>query len=204
MRHTLILCAQKSMRMKKRGIEMRLKEKKLVALFFVFSLLFLSVDLCAKEKRGANIKIYKIKTEMKEWPWEKADIRGELIAVKKNILLLKEKETGVDVSVDVSEIKSIKVMEGSTTLGDAALGALVGVLAGGLVGLAQPVGDGFLSELDRAANFGKYALVGVAVGGIGGALLGMDESLQIEGKSDWDVSRALEKLRKKARIRDYQ
>jgi len=46
--------------------------------------------------------------------------------------------------------------------------------------------------------------IGVLVGGIGGALAGTDKKIQIEGMTEWEILEALNKLRKKARIRDYR
>ena len=63
-------------------------------------MLILSVDLFAKERRGANIEIYKSRPKMEGTPWEKPDIRGELIAVKENLFLIKEADSGVDVTIE--------------------------------------------------------------------------------------------------------
>ncbi len=58
--------------------------KKFISLFLVLSILLLSGNMFAKEKRGANVEIYKTKIElkMKGTPWEKSaskpDLRGEL------------------------------------------------------------------------------------------------------------------------------
>ena len=45
---------------------------------------------------------------------------------------------------------------------------------------------------------------GVLLGGVVGGLFGKDKTIQIEGMSDLEIREALDKLRKKARIRDYK
>jgi len=56
------------------------------------------------------------------------------------------------------------------------------------------------------------AVVGGVIGGVAAALiggfigmsLGKEGTIQIEGKSDSEIQEAMDKLRKKARIRDYK
>ena len=65
--------------------------KKFVTLFLAFSILMLSVPLTAKERKGADLLIQKK---------DGAQVRGELIAMKENSLLLMERDSGADVTVD--------------------------------------------------------------------------------------------------------
>ena len=53
--------------------------KKFISLFLVFSLMMLSTNLSAKEKRGATLLITKK---------DGRGIEGELIAIRKNLLLI--------------------------------------------------------------------------------------------------------------------
>ncbi len=46
--------------------------------------------------------------------------------------------------------------------------------------------------------------IGALIGGIVGAGYGIDKTIQIEGMTDLEIEESLEKLRKKARIRDYK
>jgi len=69
--------------------------RKFIALFMVFSILSLSGNLIAKERRGAELMVDKKDGQQ---------VRGELIAVKQDSLLLLERESGADVSVDIEEI----------------------------------------------------------------------------------------------------
>lgn len=45
---------------------------------------------------------------------------------------------------------------------------------------------------------------GLLFGIISGALAGTDETIQIEGKTDPEISKILKKLRSKAKFLDYQ
>jgi hypothetical protein len=59
---------------------------------------------------------------------------------------------------------------------------------------------------------GSRVLMGALIGGciialIGGAIgagYGIDKTIRIEGKSDLEIEKVLQKLRKKARIPDYK
>jgi hypothetical protein len=94
------------------------KGKIFVSLFLVFSILALSGNLMAKERRGAKLIITK-----KDWQ----QVKGELIAVKQNSLLLLV--SGVDVGVDISDIKVVRIVKKS----EAVAGLVVGVLVGGII-----------------------------------------------------------------------
>ena len=181
--------------------------KKFTALFLILSLVTLYANLYAKERRGATLIIQRksdqIKdTRLKDTPWEtyyRPGIKGELIVVKPNSLLLLDTE-GKDVSVGIEDIKVIKIVEKPGV----AVGALAGLLGGvGFVALRE------INIVTRVVLLG--ALSGwqvVAVWTIAGALLGAllkeSKKIKIEGKSDSEIEEALEYLRKKARIRDYR
>ncbi len=68
--------------------------KKFISLFLVFSILTLSIPLTAKERKGADLIIQKIDGQQ---------VRGEFIAVKENSLLLLDRDTGADVTVDIED-----------------------------------------------------------------------------------------------------
>ena len=110
--------------------------KKLIFLFLVFSILILSGNLIAKERRGADVKIYNTKPQKEGTQWETPHIRGELIAVKKSSLLLLGSE-GADVTVDVSDINSIKIIPKSNALSY----GILGLVAGGTIGFIMGHSD---------------------------------------------------------------
>ncbi|TET74596.1 MAG: hypothetical protein E3J56_02085 [Candidatus Aminicenantes bacterium] len=101
---------------------MKLRGDKFIALLIVFSLIMLSVNLYAKEKRGAKLSIFK-KDGQK--------IKGELIAVKKDSLLLLESESGADVSVYVKDIIEIRTVKKAPVKKGLIYGLIIGVIRGG-------------------------------------------------------------------------
>ncbi len=172
------------------------KSKKFISLFLIFSLVLLSGSLYAKERRGAILIITKKNGQQ---------IGGELITVKKDSLLL---FTGVDVSVDISEIKVIKIVKKSKVLQGLGFGLLIGAGSGALLGLAS--GGDPSAELGRTAGTAAlvggivFGTIGLLVGGTLGFASGIEKTTLIEGKSPRWIEFHLKKLRKKARIRDYR
>jgi len=151
-------------------------------------------------KHGAELIIQKKDSQ---------EIIGELIAVKKDTLLLLEYETAADVSVDVKDIKIIKIIKKSKFWKGARTGALIGGVSGVLyivIAAEAPYEDGvvFLYAI-WGLMFGAIgAGIGSLIGGIVGAAVITDDTIQIEGMTELEIKEALDKLRKKARIRDYK
>jgi len=196
---------------------MKLKRNKFILLFLIFSLLMIN---CAtlrrleekrekRKKHGANLIIQKINGQQ---------VSGELITVKPNSLLLLS-IIGKDVSVDIEEINVIRIVKKSKALLGVGTGLLGGVVGGAVIGvgiwvLGLPVmamfgeagienwKDDFPDFLRNGALIGTG--VGVLLGGYIGISLGKEVTIQIEGMSDSEIKEALDKLRKKARIRDYK
>lgn len=183
--------------------------KKCISLFLVFSSFVLSGNLYAK-KKGAELIVQKIVGQQ---------VRGELITVKENSLLLLDSESGADVSVDIREIKLIEIVKKSKSLAWGGIGlisgAVIGALAGyiegddpymsGGTGMFAMTGPGLFSADDKAFMYGfSCSIAGGAIGAIGGAIAGKDKIIQFEGKSETEIRKALNKLRKKARVRNSQ
>jgi len=176
--------------------------KKLISLFLVFSIIGLCGNLYAKERRGAEIEIYKVKPKMEGTPWETAHTKGELIAVKKNSLLLLDSKGG-DVTVNLNEIMIIKIMGKSRILLATGTGLILGAGTGYLIGESayEPnsfnvVTPGFVAAIGAAAG----AFIGIIIG----SFISSDKKIQIEGKSETKIKEILEELRKKARVPDFQ
>ena len=165
--------------------------KKFTALLLVFSLLMLSVNLYAKERRGAKLIVMKKDGQR---------IKGELITVKPNSLLLLDKE-GKDVSVGIADIKVIKIMK---KLG-VARGALVGFLwgaGGAAIVLGALVGGSLSYIVEHGWPLAVFGSIGWA---IFGALTNVvRKKIQLDGMTDSEIQETLDYLRKKARIRDYR
>jgi hypothetical protein len=172
--------------------------KKLISLFLIFSLMALSVNLYAK-KQGATLIITKKDGQQ---------IREELITVKPNSLLLLDAE-GKDVSVDIADIRAVRIVKKLKYW----LGAGIGGAIGGGIALYKIVsaykaedGDGgFISYFLLGSLVVPVALMAGAVLGAGiGALVGTDKVIYFTGMTDSEIQETLDKLRKKARIRDYK
>ncbi len=197
---------------------MNLKANKFIALFLILSLIEIN---CAtlksleqkresrRKKHGANLIIQKISGQQ---------VRGELITVKPSSLLLLNTE-GKDVSVDIEEIKVITVVKKSQALLGVGTGLFVGAGSGAAIGASL-----WVLGLPVVAMFGEAGIeswkddfpdllwggvligagIGLLLGVSSGAALGIDKTIQIEGMSDSEIQEAMDKLRKKARIRDYR
>ncbi len=145
-------------------------------------------------RQGAELIVIKIDGQQ---------IMGELITVKSKSLLLLDNK-GKDVSVDIANIRIITIVNKSKAGKGALYGLLTGIIAGGVYKLAREgiVGQGpSPSWLDGFILFGLPAVIIFA---IIGAVAGTDETIQIEGMTDSEIQKALDKLRKKARVPNYK
>ena len=174
--------------------------KEFTALLLILSLVVLSGNLYAKERRGAELII----TKKDGW-----QIEGELITVKPNSLLLLNTE-GKDESIDIADIKVITIVKKSKAL----VGATFGAFAGGgigavvvpLIGKPTPIIFSSMAAEKKTILSGLFFgfIIGAVCGGLIGTDEGTDKTIQIEGMTDSEIREALDKLRKKARIRDYK
>jgi hypothetical protein len=182
--------------------------KKLLSLFLVFSLVMLSANLYAKERRGAKLIITKKDGQQ---------ISGELITVKPNSLLLLDSTTKTDISIDIKEIKVFRIKKKLKTFSGARNGLAAGVILAALVEGPDTVfipipaaavtvfTFGFVQIKEAEFNtLGNYMLFGLLSGAIIGSLVSIDKKIQIEGMTDSEIQETMDKLRKKARIRDYK
>ena len=160
-------------------------------LLVIFSIISLHGNLYAKERQGADLRVQKTDGQQ---------LKGELIAVKQNSLLLKEHNSGADVTAVVSEIKTITIVKKSKALGYGITGFILGWLVGYLI-FEQLRNDETQSSAARAALWGVVLAIPF---GLGGAINGIDEVIKLEGKSDSEVKEILGDLRKKARVPDFQ
>jgi hypothetical protein len=171
--------------------------KKAISLVLVFSILLLSGNLFAKERKGADLIIQKT---------DRQRVRGELIAVKQDSILLLEKYSGADMTIDFRDIGIIKIVKKSKALA----ASLAGLFLGGAVGYV--IGYSVVSEKDILLSKEEGGGIGAAIGGASCALIGVgiglaigaDKTIHFEGKSDAEIKEILEKLRKKARIKNAQ
>jgi hypothetical protein len=166
--------------------------KKPVVIAMVVLCLGLPGALLAGERRGADLMITRK---------DGGQVSGELIAVKQDSLLLVS-PGGKDESVDLVDIATIRIKKKSKALGLALGGFGVGAVGGALWWRQLAEGD-----MEGLAAFLGGALMGAigAVLGLGtGLLLGIDKTIEIEGKSGSEAGKTMAYLRGKARIRDLR
>jgi uncharacterized membrane protein YeaQ/YmgE (transglycosylase-associated protein family) len=151
----------------------------------------------AKERKGADLIIQRVNG---------TSVKGELIAVKEDSILLLDRYLGVDRTVDVQDIRVIKIMGESSTLKGGLLGLYVGIIGGFLIGYPQGSESGFIISKPMAGAIGAV-IGGVLCASIGvgiGIATSADKTIQIEGKSDPEIQKIMEELRRKARIKNVQ
>lgn len=171
--------------------------KRFIALFLVFSILTLSMPLTAKWKKGADLIIQKTDGQQ---------VRGELIAVKKTSLLLLERDSGADVTVDIDDIRIIAIVKKSKFLKDAGLGFVIGEVIGAGLSIIYSMGGSKHRDSSGFTGFTPVLLFGIIGSLIGGifAVVSGNKTIRIEGKSDLEIQKILKKLTKKARVRNSQ
>ncbi len=191
--------------------------KKFVALFLIFSLITINCSTLInlerkrekRKKHGALLIIHKI---------DGAQIKGELIAVKPNSLLLLDSETGADVSVDYGKIKVITIVKKSKTAKGIGFGLLIGGASGAYFSAKQHKEDLGIFNIVYFFCFlfpflwfeydlGSIVLggsIGALAGGFIGEAIGKDKTIQVEGKSDLEKEKVFQRLRSKARIPDFK
>jgi hypothetical protein len=175
-------------------------KNKFVVLIIVLSLVFFPGGLFGKtRKHGARLHVFGKDGHEQE---------GELIGVKNSSLVLYHSD--INFTVDIKELKMIRVLKKSKAAQDALIGFVIGAVAGGVGGAIYFSGD----SNDEWTNFFKILLTMLASAGGGGAGLltglvvgsiqGIDETIQIEGRSDDEIDLILQKLRRMARVPEYR
>lgn len=173
--------------------ETSLVKKAILSAVFMF---FLCGNIGSSTRRGADIVVQ---------IHDGTQIHGELITVKKESVLLLDSESGVDVSARIEDIEIVHILKGPKT----GLGAISGFLIGGVVGAAA---IGKNKDCNQCPSSVQRPIIGGAlVGGLGallGALIGStaggNEIYIVQGLQKEELEDVLEKLRSKARIRDFQ
>jgi hypothetical protein len=161
---------------------------KLIASALVVSFLILPAGLSAKERRGANLIVTRL---------DGSQVSGELIAVKRDSLLLLS--YGRDESIDLLDVKTVRIVKKSRAGKGALYGFLVGAAGGAVVGLA-------MGRTDMGGNktwllTGGYGgAMGALSGLLVGSVAGVDSIFSFAGQSEAAESAYWEKLRAHARV----
>lgn len=126
-------------------------------------------------------------------------VKGELLAVKPDSLLILKKASGEGATVDIADISTVRIVRKSRTL----LGGVVGLLAGGgagaLWGLSAHGADretpGFNALLGIIVIGAPATVLGLVIG----TAVGLDPVMVFEGRPAEEVQRSLSKLGRMAR-----
>ncbi|MCJ7579891.1 MAG: hypothetical protein MUP98_05085 [Candidatus Aminicenantes bacterium] len=177
---------------------MKIRGKKCMSMFLVLFLVAISGNLVAQVKKGVKIEVETNDGQI---------VKGELITVKRDSLLLLDAETQVDTSLNINDVKTITVNNKSRMLELGVLGGLIGLAAQGLGGTEVVSDDLALENSTQTRSKSRFLEYSAIFGGVGvliGAVIGLDKKIQIQGKSDAEIQQSLEKLSKKARVPNIQ
>lgn len=169
------------------------KGKNVIVMVASFMIFFLVVDSFAKErKHGAELLIQKK---------DGIILKTELLAVKETNLILMDSTSMSGIALDINEIKRIQILKKSKFFQGLGYGFLIGAGYGALLGFLS--GDGFFSAEESALIGGLASgIMAAPVGGICGAVEGIDESVILEGKSQEEIKLILDKLKAKSRFHE--
>jgi hypothetical protein len=133
-------------------------------------------------------------------------VEGELLAVKGDLLIMMEASSLAGIEVQIGEVLYLKVNKKSKFLQGLQLGFLSGAATGGMIGLLS--GDDeegwFAWTAEQKALFGAlgFGILGMSIGGIAGAIAGIDESIDLTSMSPAQMNLILNKLKSYSRIAD--
>jgi small nuclear ribonucleoprotein (snRNP)-like protein len=171
---------------------------KVIAACFLAIALILPCFVSAKERKfGRNLFI-----KMKDG----RTVEGELLAVKGDLLIMMEASSLTGVEVQLGEALYLKVNKKSKFLQGLELGFLSGAATGGVIGLLS--GDDekgwFAMTAEEKALLGAlgFGILGMSIGGIAGAIAGIDESIDLTSMSPAQMNLILNKLKSYSRIAD--
>jgi hypothetical protein len=168
-----------------------LKARAAAAIVLALCLLFLVLpaSLSAKERRGAELIVSRL---------DGSGVKGELIAVKPDSLLLLSE--GKDVSVDLGEVHTVVMIRKSRAGLLAGIGGAAGAAAGVVLGLNWNF-EAISDSRTGGALFGGAAIgaAGALLGYLAGSLMSGDPSFTVAGEPEADVARFWARLRAHSR-----
>jgi hypothetical protein len=160
----------------------------LIASALVILFLVIPANVSAKDRRGANLVVTRL---------DGSQAAGELIAVKRDSLLLLN-NVGRDESIDLADIKTVRIVKKSMAEKGALYGFLAGAVGGAGVGLAM----GRTDVLEEKTPL-VLGVLGGAIGALSGLLVGsvagLDSSFTIAGEPEAAVSAYWDRLRARSR-----
>jgi len=170
------------------------RKKGFVAVLLVVTSLFVATADAKEKKRGAELLIQKNDGQK---------IRGELLAVKEKSLILMDSSSLSGVTVDIGEINIIRVVKKSKLFQGLGYGLLIGGGSGALLGFAsgndKPGWFSLTAGQKAALGALGFGVLAMSVGGIWGSIKGIDESIEMEGRSQEEIKFILKKLNSNSR-----
>ncbi|HSA95703.1 MAG TPA: hypothetical protein VLJ16_06620 [Acidobacteriota bacterium] len=145
-------------------------------------LLAFPADMAAKGRRGAEIIVSRL---------DGSDVKGELVAVKPDSLLLLSE--GRDVSIGLAEVRSLVIVRKSKSGLLAGIGGGAGAAAGATFGAYafKSGGDDEPSSLRNGLIFGG---LGALAGLLANSVLTLDSRFDVAGKPEADAARFWDRL----------
>jgi hypothetical protein len=132
-----------------------------------------------------------------------SQISGELIAVKRDSLLILDR-SGTDRSLDLTDLRSVKVFRRSKGGVGGLLGLVAGAAGGYLGGFASAAASGACPDCEAPLSgylFGVIGgVLGLGVGAMIGEAAGGDVVISLQGQPEPSLQTRLRTLRKYARV----
>jgi hypothetical protein len=170
--------------------------RKSYVVLLIFSIIFFCGNLLAAEK-GAQIEIQQKNGRA---------VKGELITVKENSLLIVDSVSGADVSVLIADIRYITILKKSKALLWGGIGSAAGIGIGALSGVIAHGGEQWFGSQAEWAMYG--AATGAVIGLIGGiavgAIMGSDKTFDMDEQTQSEIKKTMKYLQGIARISDFQ
>jgi len=133
-------------------------------------------------------------------------IEGELLAVKGDRLIIMDSSSLAGIEVQIGEALHLQVRKKSKFFQGLGIGLLSGAAAGALIGLLSGDDEGgwFSMTAGEKALAGALGLgiLGAPIGGIAGAIAGIDESIDLTEMTPVQKDLILKKLKSHARMAD--
>lgn len=172
------------------------KRERIIVIIVLFAVTVLATDSYAKEKKhGSQLVIQKEDGQI---------IKAELLAVKESKLILIDSVSLSGMTLDIKDIKSIRIAKKSKFFQGLGYGLLIGGGSGALLGFLSGDDDpGWFSfKAGQKAMMGglAFGILGTSTGGIWGAIKGIDETINLEGRSPEYAKLILKKLNSKSRF----
>lgn len=169
--------------------------KKVFIIWGIFGLIF-PLNVAAQQRQGVTLLVFEK---------DGGSIQGELIAVKTNSLLLLSSE-GRDETINIDQVKEIRVVKKSKWLLGAGIGGAAGALGGALLlNNIWYVEHGDKTKGEAALQSGiVFGSLGLLLGGMTGAFAGQDNIYKVASYQQTEIQVVLKKLAKQARVPEYQ